>query len=119
MYAPSSEERSKWLEALELAKKSCAMSKVDMLMLDEFADADTDRSGKLSFGEIKRLLKDLGIQLPSKEIKKKFKRVDTDGNGCALLATCARSVCVCLCVCLTHARARSQKSQEPRFRRVL
>jgi Ca2+-binding EF-hand superfamily protein len=54
---------------------------MDMLMLDEFARADEDKSGKLEFDEVKRMLGKLGIQLPTKEIKRKFKRVDVDNNN--------------------------------------
>jgi Ca2+-binding EF-hand superfamily protein len=54
---------------------------MDMIMLDEFARADEDKSGKLEFDEVKRMLGKLGIQLPTKEIKRKFKRVDVDGNN--------------------------------------
>lgn len=80
-YAQTAAEREQWLQALGVAKANCHLSRLDALLLDEFTNADEDKSGVLEFEEVKRMLVKLGIYLATKDVKRKFKRVDLDGNG--------------------------------------
>lgn len=80
-YAQTAQERAQWLAALDVAKKNCHLSRLDALLLEEFTGADEDKSGVLELEEVKHMLVKFGIYLSAKDVKRKFKRVDIDGNG--------------------------------------
>jgi Ca2+-binding EF-hand superfamily protein len=73
LYASTEDERAQWLRALDLAKKFCQFSKADMQILEDFSVADVDNDGVISQSEVRKLLRDLGIQFSERLFKAHFR----------------------------------------------
>eukprot|EP00826_Nyctotherus_ovalis_P010379 TRINITY_DN12741_c0_g2_i1.p3 TRINITY_DN12741_c0_g2~~TRINITY_DN12741_c0_g2_i1.p3 ORF type:complete len:117 (+),score=41.86 TRINITY_DN12741_c0_g2_i1:353-703(+) len=68
-------------EFAQILKEKEPVKDIRNEMTSAFKKMNTDKSGKISFGNLKKTLRDLGESLSDEEIEAMIKAADKDGDG--------------------------------------